>query len=129
MQLALEPTFMPEVEIANQGATFWGSVAAGVTAALGGLYAVWSKINVSRESDATESEALKTLRAAVEQWKGIADEAWTQAKKEREMRVAAEQRTQVAIEEVEGLRGEVASLRREIEGLTSMVAAYQKGAT
>jgi len=115
---------MPEVNIA-EGAGLWGTIAAGVTAAVAILYTLWGNLRKSGQAAETETDALKMVSAAVEHWKGLYEVAWEQVKKEREMRMSAELRAQTAVEEVEGLRSEVATLRREIERLTAMVSTMQ----
>lgn len=129
MTAATWESYMPVPEAMQEGPGLWGTIGASITAGLVVLYNLWGKMRTERAGDDTETEALKTVRAAVEQWKTLSDTAWAQVSKEREMRLAAEQRASLAVQEVEGLRGEVASLRREIEHLTATVAAYSKGAT
>lgn len=115
----LELNDMPEVM--TEGAGLWGTIAAGVTAAVAILYTLWNNLRTSGQAADTETDALKMVSAAVEHWKGLYEVAWEQVKKERELREAAERRSQMAVEEVEGLRSEVATLRREIERLTAQI--------
>lgn len=110
---------MPEVM--TEGAGLWGTIAAGITAAVAILYTLWGNLRKTGQAAETETDALKMVGAAVEHWKGLYEVAWEQVKKEREQREAAERRSQMAVEEVEGLRSEVATLRREIERLTAQI--------
>lgn len=110
---------MPEA--LQSGAGLWGSIGAGILAALGILYTLWGNLRKNGQVAETETDALKMVSAAVEHWKGLYDTAWAEAKKERELRLAAEQRASLAVQEVEGLRTEVAALRRQIEHLTAQI--------
>lgn len=114
--------YMPDV-IPNSGPGLWGTIAAGLTAAVAILYTLWGNLRKNSAETDTETEALRLVSAAVEHWKGLYDVAWEQVGKERQLREAAEQRGQLAVQEVEGLRSEVAELRRQIEHLTAQIAA------
>lgn len=101
----------------NYGVVF-GTIAAGLAAAVGILYRAWSRLRLGNTSDNTDSQTLRMLSAAVEHWKGLYDTAWEQVKKERQMREEAEARVVSVVEKMELLRDEVATLRREVEALT-----------
>lgn len=122
----LELNDMPEAM--TQGAGLWGTIAAGITAAVAILYTLWNNLKKTGQESETEVEALKLVQAAVEHWKGLYDVAWAQVVKERELRELAETRAAAAVQEVEGLRSEVAALKRQIEQLTAKVTAMTGGA-
>lgn len=105
------------------GPGMWGTVAAGLTAAVAILYTLWGNLRKNGQEAVTEGDALKMAAAAIEQWKSLYDVAWDQVKKERALREMAESRSATAVQEVEGLRGEVAALKRQIEHLTAQIDA------
>lgn len=105
----------------TQGAGLWGTIAAGITAGLAILYTLIGTLRKNNAESTTETEALVMVRSAVEHWKGLYEVAWAQVGKERELRDAAEKRASLAIEEVEGLRSEVAGLKRQIEALSATI--------
>lgn len=105
----------------DQLSTIIASAAGGVLVILG---VVWRGFGILRRqsvADNTEAETLKLLQDAVMHWRSLYDTAWEQVKKERAMREAAEQRTTETMNEVEGLRAEVAELQRKIDHLTALV--------
>jgi hypothetical protein len=110
---------MPEA--LTTGAGLWGTIAAGITAAVAILYTLWGNLKKTGAENDTETEALRMVSAAVEHWKGLYDVLLTQVQREREQREAAEQRAMLAINEVEGLRSEVAALKRQIDQLSATI--------
>jgi polyhydroxyalkanoate synthesis regulator phasin len=110
---------MPEA--LSTGAGLWGTIAAGITAAVAILYTLVGNLKKNSAENDTETEALRMVSAAVEHWKGLYDVLLTQVQREREQREAAEQRAMLAINEVEGLRGEVAALKRQIDQLSATI--------
>ena len=125
MNLALEKYAMPDA--IQTGAGLWGTISAGIVAALAILYTLWGKLNVSRTEADVDSDTLKLVGAAVEHWRNLYEVAQGQVLSERALREAAERRGAAAVAQVEDLRGEVATLRREIERLTAMVKTMTGG--
>jgi ATP:corrinoid adenosyltransferase len=109
--------------------TALGYLCAGLAVAAVTFYKLWSKLKLDNQTNQSETGALQLLDKAVEHWKDLNTEAWAQVKKERQLREEAERRADVMAQEMEGLRDEIASLRREVTGLKNVVAAYQKGDT
>lgn len=114
----------------NDG-TLLGAIGAGAVAILATLYRGFGKLRRDNQQDGTDVETLRALDAAVLHWRTLYETAWKQVGKERELRELAETRTTAAFSEIENLRGEVASLRREIEHLSATLQHYQSapGAT
>jgi beta-phosphoglucomutase-like phosphatase (HAD superfamily) len=90
------------------------------------IFRAWSRLKLEHQIGTTEEAALKTLAAAVENWKGLYDTAWAQVVKERELREAAENRATATMHELEELRAQVAELKREVQRLTVAVNRIPK---
>ncbi len=126
--LTLESTAMP-TEIDS---SIWAKIAGGVVVVATMLYALWDKLTANRATkaaaDNTETSALRTVDVAVSHWQKLYDVAMAQATRERELREisdrkceASEHRAATTMAEVEGLRGEVAALKRQIEHLSDLI--------
>jgi hypothetical protein len=119
MTVATMELNMPDAITSGPG--LWGTIAAGLTVVVAMLYTLWGNLRKNGAENDTETEALRMVGAAVEHWKGLYDVLQTQVLREREQREAAEQRAMLAINEVEGLRGEVAALKRQIDQLSATI--------
>jgi len=86
---------------------------------LGAVYLAWKRIIKMGTQTTSDISTLKLIDAAVAHWKELHEEAWEQVKAERERREKAETRLQLALDQIESLRSEVAALRRDIEKLTA----------
>ncbi|WP_454737580.1 hypothetical protein [Cupriavidus necator] len=90
------------------------------------IFRAWSRLKLDHQIGTSETAALKTLSAAVENWKGLYETVWAQVIKEREMRESAEKRASETTRELEELRGQVAELKREVQRLTDAVNRIPK---
>lgn len=126
--ITLESNVMP-TEIDS---SVWAKIAGGVVVVASMLYALWDKLTANRATkaaaDNTESMALRTVDVAVSHWQKLYDVAMAHATRERELRELAERareasdlRAAATMQEVEGLRGEVAALKRQIEHLSDLI--------
>lgn len=90
------------------------------------IFRAWTRLKLDHQIGSSEEAALKTLTAAVENWKSLYETAWMQVTKEREMREAAEKRATETTRELEELRAQVAELKREVQRLTVAVNRLPK---
>ncbi|QUN28694.1 hypothetical protein KB879_01595 [Cupriavidus sp. KK10] len=90
------------------------------------IFRAWTRLKLDHQIGSSEEAALKTLTAAVENWKGLYETAWQQVVKERELRESAEHRATETTRELEELRAQVAELKREVQRLTVAVNRIPK---
>lgn len=110
------------VEIPMSNTAAWVGTVVGILAvAWLVFFQLYSKIKLGRQSDASEVGALRLMDAAILHWKQLNDEAWAQVRKERDLRIEAERRSDLQLQEMEALRQEVMQLRGEVNRLRSVI--------
>jgi hypothetical protein len=105
--------------------TVLGTIAGALLVGSALIFRAWTRLKVDHQIGTSETAALKTLSAAVENWRALYDVAWQQVTKERELREAAEQRARETTKELEQLRAQVAALERDVQRLTVAVNRQQ----
>lgn len=106
--------------------TVLGTIAGALVVGSALIFRAWTRLKLDHQIGSSEEAALRTLNAAVENWRSLYEHASMQVVKEREMREAAELRAMDTTRELEELRGQVAELKREVQRLTEAVNRIPK---